>query len=117
MEDYGLGSVTWVIIGLCIAVIVGTWMVFTKAGKPGWASIIPIYNIFVLVDIAGKPWWWVVLLLIPIVNIIALIIVSIALAERFGKGPLYGLGIAIFGFIFLPLLGFGDAQYTPAPGG
>lgn len=114
MESTNVGLFQIGSIGLIVLAIVGIWMVFTKAGRPGWTSIIPIYNIFVLVDIAGKPWWWVLLLLIPIVNFIIVILVSIALAERFGKGVLYGLGIAFFGFIFLPILGFGDARYSPA---
>lgn len=114
MDNSNFGLFQLGIIGLLLLSIIGFWMVFTKAGKPGWASLIPIYNVFVFVDIAGKPWWWVLLFLIPIVNFIAIIIVSIALAERFGKGTLYGLGIAFFGFIFLPMLGFGDAKYTPA---
>ena len=118
MDNGGMGWGGWVAIAICILSIVGTWKVFTKAGRPGWASIIPIYNLFVLVDMAGKPWWWaLVILLVPIVGVpIMLIIASIALAERFGKGTLYGVGIAFLGFIFLALLGFDDSTYSPAAG-
>ena len=117
MEDAGgFGTTMWVILALVLVSVVGVWMVFVKAGRPGWASIIPIYNVFVLVDIVGKPWWWVILLLVPIVGFVMAILISIALAERFGKGPLYGLGLALLGFIFYPMLGFSDATYTPASG-
>ncbi|HEY1662728.1 MAG TPA: DUF5684 domain-containing protein [Verrucomicrobiae bacterium] len=96
---------------IIVAVIAGIWKVFTKAGKPGWAAIIPIYNVLVLLQIAGKPWWWILLLLIPVVNLVIAILVGIAVAEKFGKGAGFGVGLALLGFIFYPILGFGDAQY------
>src|SRR5882724_4621793 len=109
------------IVGLLIAVllIVATWKVFTKAGQPGWASIIPIYNLYIWCKIVGRPWWWILLMLIPFVNFIVAIILSIDLAKSFGKGAGFGIGIALLGVIFLPILGFGSAQYegpavTPA---
>ena len=98
-------------LALVILVIVGMWKTFSKAGKPGWAAIIPIYNVIVLLEIAGKPIWWIILLLIPLVNLVILILVSIAVAEKFGKGAGFGLGLAILGFIFYPILGFGSARY------
>jgi len=91
-------------------------MTFTKAGKPGWASIIPIYNAIVLLEIAGKPIWWIVLLFIPLVNFIVIIIVVIDLAKNFGKGTGFGLGLAFLPFIFYPILGFGDAKYRGTGG-
>jgi hypothetical protein len=101
------------IIGLLIAllVIVAMWKVFTKAGQPGWASIIPIYNVYIWCKIVGRPGWWVILMLIPFVNFIILIILSIDMAKSFGKGVGFGLGLAFLGIIFLPILGFGSAQY------
>ena len=85
------------------------WKTFAKAGQPGWAAVIPIYNIYVLVvKIADRGVLWVLLgLFIPF----ALIIPMIDVAEKFGKGMGYGIGLALLGFIFFPLLGFGDAQY------
>src|SRR5215207_5702210 len=96
------------IIALLIAllVIVAMWKVFTKAGQPGWASIIPIYNIYIWCKIVGRPGWWVILLFIPLVNFIIAIILSIDLAKSFGKGVGFGLGLAFLGFIFWPILGF-----------
>ncbi len=94
-----------------ILVIVSMWMIYVKAGKPGWASIVPIYNIIVLLEIVGKPWWWILLMLIPLVNFIVVIIVLNLLAKKFGKGVGYTLGLIFLGFIFLPILAFGDAKY------
>lgn len=94
-----------------IAVFAGIWKVFTKAGKPGWAAIVPIYNVIVLLQITGKPLWWIVLFFIPIANLVAIILVSLTLAEKFGKGAGFGVGLAFLGFIFFPILGFSDAQY------
>jgi hypothetical protein len=101
------------IFGLVVAVlvIVSMWKIFAKAGEPGWAAIIPIYNTYTLIKIAGKPWWWLLLLLIPLVNVIVLIVVMISVAERFGKGTLFGLGMAFLPFIFYPMLGFGSSTY------
>jgi hypothetical protein len=96
---------------IIVAVIAGVWKTFVKAGKPGWAAIIPIYNVIVVLQIAGKPLWWIILLLIPLVNLVIGILVSIAVAEKFGKGAGFGVGLALLGFIFYPILGFGDAQY------
>jgi len=101
------------IVGLLIAllVIVAMWKVFTKAGQPGWASIIPIYNLYVWCKIVGRPWWWILLMLIPLVNFIILIILCIDIAKSFGKGAGFGIGLALLGIIFWPILGFGSAQY------
>ena len=96
---------------LAVFILAGMWKVFVKAGQPGWAAIIPIYNVVVLLQIAKKPIWWIILLFVPCVSIIFMIIVMIAIAEQFGKGAGFGLGLALLGFIFWPILGFGDARY------
>ncbi len=101
-------------LGLLFLIIAGFWKVFTKAGQPGWASIVPIYNAYILLKIAGKPGWWLVLFLIPIVNLVIGIIVAIDLAKAFGKGTGFGVGLAFLGVIFYPILGFGDATYQGA---
>jgi hypothetical protein len=111
-----LGGFLLIWLVLVILAIAGVWKTFSKAGEPGWAAIIPIYNIYVMLKIAGRPaWWLVVILLIPLVNLIMLIIVAIDIAKAFGKGAGFGLGLALLGFIFFPILGFGDAQYQGAP--
>lgn len=92
--------------------IAGMWKVFEKAGQPGWAAIIPIYNIIVLLQVIGKPLWWIVLFIIPLVNFVALILVAMDLAVCFGKSKGWGFGLLfILPFIGYPLLGFGDASY------
>jgi len=94
---------------LALISVAGMWKTFSKAGQPGWAAIIPIYNIYVLVaEIAERDIVWVLLsIFIPF----AIVIPMIDIAEKFGKGTGYGIGLAFLGFIFFPLLGFGDAQY------
>jgi len=91
--------------------IAGLWMIFKKAGHPGWASIIPIYNIYIITKIAGKEWWWLLLLLIPFVQFVIGIILYIAMSKKFGKGAGFGVGLYFLPFIFAPILGFGDAEY------
>ncbi len=92
------------------------WTIFTKAGKPGWASIIPIYNFIILLEIVGKPWWWLLLMIIPIVNIVLLIIMYNQLSLSFGKDAGFTVGLILLSFIFFPILAFGDALYI-GPGG
>jgi hypothetical protein len=103
------------LFAFAVLIIASLWKVFTKAGEPGWACLIPIYNTYILCKIAGKPGWWVILFLVPIVSIVIAFIVCIAVAERFGKGAGFGVGLALLGFIFFPILAFGDAQYQAAP--
>ncbi|MCX6996469.1 MAG: DUF5684 domain-containing protein [Kiritimatiellaeota bacterium] len=104
-----------IFLAIMVGIIAGFWKVFTKAGKPGWAAIVPIYNIIVLLEIAGKPLWWIILFFIPIANLVAMILVGIAVAEKFGKTGGFGVGLALLSFIFYPILGFGDAKYQGAP--
>jgi hypothetical protein len=110
----GGGFITIVYLALVVLVIASMWKIFVKAGEPGWAAIIPIYNLVVLLKIAGRPIWWIVLCLIPFVNLIVFILISIDVARKFGKGTGFGIGLALLGFIFYPMLAFSDAQYNPA---
>jgi hypothetical protein len=96
---------------LGILVLIAMWKVYQKAGKPGWAAIVPIYNVIVLLEIVRKPLWWLVLLLIPIVNIVFAIIIYDRLAKAFGKSSGFTVGLIFLSFIFIPILGFGDATY------
>ena len=100
---------------LGIFVLVAMWKVYVKAGKPGWAVIIPIYNILVLLEIVGKPWWWLLLMFIPFVNIVILILVYLELAKVFGKSTGFGIGLILLPYVFVAILGFGDAVYTAPP--
>jgi hypothetical protein len=108
----GLGLVVGLLyLAVIVLMIASMWKVFTKAGQPGWASIVPIYNGVVLMEIAGKPGWWVLLMFVPVVNIIINIIAMIGLSEEFGKGGGFAVGLIFLPVIFLPILAFGDAQY------
>jgi hypothetical protein len=111
-----------VYLAVAILIIAGMWTTFQKAGRPGWAAIIPIYNIYTMVKVADRPGWWTILYFIPLVNIITHIIVSLDVSRAFGKSDAFGiLGLWLFGFIGYPMLGFGDATYqggkpsAPAP--
>ena len=106
----GMGTVILFLV-IVLFLIVSAWKVFTKAGEAGWQCLIPLWNMFVLVKISGKPWWWFLLLFVPVVNLIVYILVFIALAARFNKGALFGLGLFFLGFIFFPILAFGSSTY------
>ena len=103
-------------IGLLFGALMvgGLWMMFAKAGWPGWAAIIPIYNVYVLVKVAGRPGWWLILLLIPIVQFFVGLVVLWDLAKAFGHGFLMWLGFIFLGWIFFPVVGFGGSQYQLA---
>ena len=96
--------------------IIVQWKIFVKAGKPGWAAIIPIYNIIILLEIVGKPTWWIVLLFIPLVNIVIMIMIVHQLALSFGKEAGFTVGLILLGIVFYPILAFGSAKYL-GPGG
>ena len=110
------------IVALTIVVIqIGAfWRVFTKAGEPGWACLVPIYNVLVLLRIIGKPAWWIILMIVPVANLVIGIIECIELAKAFGKGGGFAAGLILLPFIFVPMLAWGDAEYqrgAPTPAG
>lgn len=107
----GFFSLVW--LAFLVAFIVGCWKIFEKAGKPGWAAIIPIYNIVVLLEIVNKPLWWLILFIIPLVNLVIGIMVLHRLALSFGKDVVYTI-LLIFGIGFI-LLGFDDSKYRKLP--
>ncbi|MBL6950144.1 MAG: hypothetical protein ISR57_05815 [Bacteroidales bacterium] len=102
------------IFGFSILVleIVALWFVLEKAGEPGWAAIIPIYNYLMVIKIAGKPWWFFLLMFIPIANIVIYIIILNGLSKSFGKDEGFTVGLFFLRFIFLPILGFGKSVYS-----
>ena len=116
-----------------LLMISSLWKIFTKAGKPGWAAIIPIYSIYVLVQIVGAPMWWLVLLLLPILgSFVALpailttlislmglvfgLMTLYRLAKVFGHGFGFMLGLIFLPFIFYPILAFGKSMYRAPTG-
>lgn len=101
----------WVSFALAILTIVAMWKLFKKAGKPGWAAIIPIYNIIVMLEIAGMPGWYVLLLLIPIVNVVISILIILRFVKAYGKGTGFGILTIFFAPIMYAIMAFGDAKY------
>ncbi len=101
-----------VYLAVIIAVVAGCWKLFVKAGEPGWAAIVPIYNTVIMIKICNKPLWWIVLALIPCTAPIFGILIAIELAKVFGKGIGYAIGLILLPIIFVPALGFGSAQYV-----
>jgi len=97
---------------ILLIMIIAWWKIFTKAGKPGWASLIPIYNTIVLIQIAGMPLWTFLGLFIPMINVIVWFLICLKLAQSFGKGAGYALGLFFIPFIFYPLLAFTNVEYT-----
>lgn len=106
------------IIGFIVSIlsIVALWKLFKKAGKPGWASIIPIYNIVVLFQIVNINPWLILLMLIPIVNFVVMLVLSIMvcsrLAKAYGKGTGFAIGLFFLYPIFILILGLGDSKYV-----
>lgn len=101
-----------IVIGLIT--LVSMWKIYEKAKQPGWSAIIPIYNVLVQLRIVKRPWWWLILLIIPFINVIFGIIITYDLAKAFGKGVGYTLLLIFLPFIGYPMLAFGDATYQPA---
>ena len=109
MENMGIiNTFSWIICAICV---VAYWFIFKKAGQPGWAAIIPIYNIIIMLKIVGKPWWWILLLCLPFVNIVFGIMVIGLTAKVFGKSAGFAVGLFFLPFIFFPILAWGDAKY------
>ena len=107
-----LGAFAFIYLAILVLIIISLWKIFTKAGKPGWAAIIPIYNIIVLLEIVNKPLWWIILLIIPFVNIIFAIIIVHRLSRSFGQGAGFTVLLLLVGIVGYPLLAFGDYKYV-----
>jgi hypothetical protein len=109
-----------VVLGILLAFVVlqvaALWRIFTKAGEPGWTSLIPVYNAYVLLKIAGRPGWWLLLYFVPFVNVVIAIIAVHELSKSFGHGGEFTLGLLFLPLLFYPLLGFGSDRYL-GPGG
>lgn len=95
--------------------LVSMWRVFVKAGQPGWTALLPVFNLYVMLKIIDKPGWWIILMLVPGVNVVIVIIADLALASHFGKGVDFAVGLVFLPFIFWPILAFGRARYVGDP--
>ena len=104
----GFGLVYWVVVALPFMGI------FAKAGRPGWAAFVPVYNVLVLLKVVGRPWWWLLLLLVPVVDLVVLVVVLYGLAKRFGHGVPFTLGLILLSWIFLLVLWLGSSRYEEA---
>lgn len=111
LENISSGTV---IAALAVAIvsIIAQWKIFTKAGKPGWAAIIPFYNMYTLFEVAGMNGWMFLLMLLPIVNIVIMIMLYVNLAKSFSKSTGFAVGLIFLNFIFMLILGFGSDQYV-----
>jgi hypothetical protein len=98
-------------LAIVVVLIAAQWKIFEKAGQPGWACLIPIYNIYILLKIVGKPGWWLIMFIIPVVNFIFAIWTINMLSKSFGKDEGFTVGLLLLGIVFYPILGFGDATY------
>lgn len=101
--------VFWLIVS--VVLIVANWKIFTKAGKPGWAILIPIYNIVVMLQIVKKPMWWIIMLFIPIVNVVFVILIIYNLCLCFGQPAWHTVPALLVSFIYYPYLAFSKASY------
>jgi len=98
-------------LALVVVSLVGMWKVFMKAGKPGWAAIVPFYNLYCLFEMSFGNGWLFLLTFVPCANVVVTVMCYFKLAKAFGKGVGFGFGLLFFNFIFMMILGFGDAEY------
>jgi len=107
------GTMMLVLMAFVVIAIVGIWKVFVKAGQPGWAILVPLYNVYILLKIAGRPGWWLLLMIIPLVNIVIAALVAIDIAKAFGQSAAFGIFLLFLlsGIGYL-VLGFGDYKYV-----
>src|SRR5690554_2145430 len=103
-------------LAIIVLLIAAQWKIFSKANKPGWACLIPIYNLIVLLEIIGKPWWWLLLFFVPIANVVIAIWMTNLLSKSFGKDEVFTVGLILLPFVFYPILGLGDAKYNGPAG-
>lgn len=98
--------------GVIALMIISMWKVYEKANKPGWAAIVPIYNLIILLEIAKKPTWWVAMYFVPFANIVFMIMTMNAVSKNFGKDEGFTVGLVLLGVVFWPILAFGSARYV-----
>ena len=105
-----IAGIIWLAV-IAFTIVVG-WKIFTKAGKPGWACIIPVYNVLVFLQIINRPWWWIFLFFIPFVNIVMIIIAYNDLSKSFGKDAGFTVGLVLVNIVFMAILAFDKSVYT-----
>jgi hypothetical protein len=111
------GAIVGIIyLAIVVLMIASMWKIFVKANEPGWAAIVPIYNMVVLLKICGTPIWWIVLFLVPVVSLVAAILIYVSFAKSFGKGTGFAICMLLLHFVFMPMLAFSDATYQGPAG-
>src|SRR5579884_612166 len=109
-----VGSLVWLVVTLVF--VAAQWRLFAKAGQPGWACLVPIYNVVKLLQITGRSPWWLLGLFIPLVNVFvgAFVIIRLAfdLAAAFGRGVGFGFGLLLLAPVFVLILAFGESRYV-----
>jgi hypothetical protein len=93
-------------------ILVCMWKIFVKAGKPGWAALVPFYNTLVMLEFLGRPWWFLLLMFVPLANVVIEIIIIFDYAKSFGKSTAFGFGLLFLSIIFIPILAFGSSRYV-----
>lgn len=106
----GVGTAVIVVLALVVLEVAGRWKVCTKAGEHGWAVLMTFYNYWCMLRIVGRPGWWLILYFIPLVNIVIALIVLWDLAKSFSKTIGWRFGLLLLGFVFYPILGFGESR-------
>ncbi len=100
-------------LGLIVLMVASMWKLYEMAGKPGWASIVPFYNIIVQLEIVGKPWWWLLLMILTPVGFIWGIWSFNLFIKSFGKTEGYTIACILLPIIFIPMLAFSkDTQFV-----
>ena len=118
--DYTLAGTILMIFGIWLLIfslvalfmIVANWRLYKKAGKEGWTSIIPIYNLIVKFEFLDIPLWFIILAFIPAANIAVIVITSLSMAKKFDKDMGFAVGLMILPVVFVPILAFGNAEYN-----
>lgn len=113
-NGYGGSFAFLIALVICVFMIAAMWRVFTKADQPGWGCLIPFYNVYLMLKIAGKPGWWLVFFFIPVINLVVQIVMLIDIARNFGRGGWFAAGLIFLPIIFFPILAFGDSSYIGA---
>lgn len=112
MSGFFVGFWLFAYLVAIVVAIVAMWKIFTKAGEAGWKSLIPLYNTYMLFRIAGRNGWWMLGLLVPLLNIVVAVMLALDLAKHFGKSTMFAIfGLIIFPFVGSLMLAFGEAKY------
>jgi hypothetical protein len=98
--------------GTIALMIISMWKVYEKANKPGWAALVPVYNLIIMLEIAKKPTWWVAMYFVPFANIVFMIMTLNGVSKNFGKDEGFTVGLVLLSFVFWPILAFSDARYV-----